>query len=188
MLRTVDPRFAHVGQLWQALYYTPQVRHRISQYRGPPPPEGVTEVDPPAVGIGISSIWLQSFANFHLYRGANLVCARIVWVHGTIHPGDSRRRTSDKPVPISTLGEYFSSRRCRKCVSLRSFSHLLTDTLLRGIQGLCRTSRTLPEWWPCHQTSGLAEVNFGTITVPCGFEACVFMPQVIPLTHRQRDT
>ena len=69
-----------------------------------------------------------------------------------------------------------------------SFSHLLTDTLLRGIQGLCRTSRALPEWWQGHQTSGLAEVNFGTITVPFGFEACVSMPQVIPLTHRQCDT
>lgn len=54
VLRTADPKFAHVGQLWQALYYTPQVRHRISQYRGPPPPEGVTEVDPPTTGIGTS--------------------------------------------------------------------------------------------------------------------------------------
>ena len=54
MLRTADPKFVHVGQLWQALYYVPQVRHRISQYRGPLPPEGVTEVDPPATGIGIS--------------------------------------------------------------------------------------------------------------------------------------
>lgn len=54
VLRTADPKFAHVGQLWQALYYAPQVRHRISQYRGPLPPEGVTEVDPPTTGIGIS--------------------------------------------------------------------------------------------------------------------------------------
>lgn len=53
VLRAADPKSTHVGQLWQALYYVPQVRHRISQYRGPPPPEGTTEVDPPATGIGI---------------------------------------------------------------------------------------------------------------------------------------
>ena len=53
VLRTADPKIVHLGQLWQALYYVPQVRHRISQYR-PPSPEGADEVDPPATGIGIS--------------------------------------------------------------------------------------------------------------------------------------
>ena len=59
VLRTADPKFTHVGQLWQALYYVPQVLHRISQYRGPPPPEGVTEVDPPTTGIGIPQFMAQ---------------------------------------------------------------------------------------------------------------------------------
>ena len=61
ILRTADQKFAHVGQLWQALYYVPQVRYRISRYRGPPPPEGVTEVDPPATGIGTLTFSPRSF-------------------------------------------------------------------------------------------------------------------------------
>lgn len=51
ILRTTDPKFAHIGQLWQAFYHVPQVRYRISRYRGPTPPEGATEVDPPTSGI-----------------------------------------------------------------------------------------------------------------------------------------
>ena len=50
---TADPELAHVGQLWQALYHVPQVRHRISQYRSPHPPEGDTKVDPLSSGAGI---------------------------------------------------------------------------------------------------------------------------------------
>ena len=45
-------------------------------------------------------------------------------------------------------------------LALRTPSDSLTETLLRGVQGLCRGSRALLEWWSCHSTPGLAKVNF----------------------------
>ena len=47
-----------------------------------------------------------------------------------------------------------------------SLSSLLTYSLFRSIQGLFRTGRALLGWWPCHPTSRLAKVTFGTITAP----------------------
>lgn len=45
VIMAMYPKFAHIGQLWQSLYHVPQVRHRISQYRGPPSPGGATGAD-----------------------------------------------------------------------------------------------------------------------------------------------
>jgi hypothetical protein len=60
VLRPPDQKYAHVGLLWQALFFVPQVRERIAAYRGPvptsltPTENGVIEVEPPIDGPGKS--------------------------------------------------------------------------------------------------------------------------------------
>jgi hypothetical protein len=58
VLRPSEQKHAHVGLLWQALFFVPQVRERIAEYRGPvptslvPTENGVLEVEPPIDGPG----------------------------------------------------------------------------------------------------------------------------------------
>ena len=75
---------------------------------------------------------------------------------------------------------------------VRYLSDLATQTLLRGIQGLFRTSRALLRRWSCHTTYRLAKVTFGAIAslriYPPRFRTNVFTPQAVPLTHRRSCT